>query len=1021
MDRARRSHAPRRKPRRRGASPRRAGVEPEKAGLPLAEHAAAGVPWRRMATRVHYGGPRDAGGPGSGTGPGNDFVSALFATSSLEDIEDIAAREATARFGLCKLRLHLNPTAPVRADAADASVVRVPPRARRTTRGRQRRQFELSGGAVLSVEWPPEGGPDLASAAWRQFLALVAARVGSALELRDQRLAAERLEKTARLQTALYAIANLASAGLEMADMLRRIHDVVGELMYARNLLIALYDHERGSMRFVYFADEQDGRKVDPGQEYPAERLGNSLTLSVIRAGRPALGPSRELCKAFGFDENNREYGPGAADWLGVPMVADGAVRGAIVVQSYDQPNRYTQDDLALLEFVAQHILIALMRRQAHDELERRVEERTRALTAEVQERKRGERLQAALYGIAELASSDLGMEQMLRRIHLVVGELMYARNFYIALYDGERDSVRFIYFADAKDTNIYETDREVPAEKLRDSLTLGLIRQGEPVRGPAHEVARALRIGSGIGLGTPALDFLGVPIVGESGARGAVVVQTYEPGVHYTAEDSTLLGYVAQHIMTALERKKLQAELERRVEDRTRELAAAVGELREQVRVREQAEQRLMHEALHDALTGLPNRTCFYVALEHALARLHRDESQRFAVLFLDLDRFKVINDSVGHLFGDMMLKEAGIRLAGCVRANDMVARLGGDEFAILMEGIAAPEDACHTAQRTIQALAEPMLIGGKELFTSASIGITIGERRYRKAEELLRDADVAMYRAKAHGRQRFEIFDEGLHQEALHLLELESDLRHAIQRREFESHFQPIVDLRDCRVLGYESLLRWNHPRRGMVLPGEFLKVAEDNGSIEQIDWQMLANTCRDIPALRLDDRYVTLNVSPRRFRSPQLAQRLLEELAAHGIPARNVRIEVTEDALLDNPDQVFTTLDTLRRAGVLAALDDFGTGYSSLSYLHRFPLHALKIDRSFVRELSSAHEGGSAAVVRAVLALANTLGLEVVAEGIETEAQRAILLELGCERGQGFLFSRARCAQEWQAAHA
>ena len=306
--------------------------------------------------------------------------------------------------------------------------------------------------------------------------------------------------------------------------------------------------------------------------------------------------------------------------------------------------------------------------------------------------------------------------------------------------------------------------------------------------------------------------------------------------------------------------------------------------------------------------------------------------------------------------------------------------------------------------------------------MFTSASVGITLGERRYRKAEELLRDADVAMYRAKAHGRQRFEIFDERLHREALQLLELESDLRHAIQRDEFEPHFQPIVDLRDGRVLGYESLLRWRHPRRGLVPPGEFLKVAEDNGSIEQIDWQMLANTCRDIPGLGVDGRYVTLNVSPRRFRSPHLARRLLDALDAHGIPAQRVRIEVTEDALLDNPEQVSATLDTLRHAGVLAALDDFGTGYSSLSYLHRFPLHALKIDRSFVRELRPASdEGGSAAVVRAVLALAGTLGLEVVAEGIETESLRDLLLELGCTRGQGFLYSQARPAAEWRAMNA
>jgi diguanylate cyclase (GGDEF)-like protein len=530
--------------------------------------------------------------------------------------------------------------------------------------------------------------------------------------------------------------------------------------------------------------------------------------------------------------------------------------------------------------------------------------------------------------------------------------------------------------------------------------------------------VAEQLTVPGGIGLGTPAEDFLGVPMVGEGEVRGVVVVQSYDPSVQYTEEDRALLAYVAQHILTALARKKVQGELERRVEDRTRELAAAVRELREQVAERERAEQQLVHETLHDSLTGLPNRTFLYGSIERALSRLQRDPEHRFAVLFLDLDRFKVINDSVGHLSGDQMLKQAGERLAACVRDSDVVARLGGDEFALLIEEVNLPEDACHTAQRVIQSLSEPMYIGGKELFTSASVGITLGSKRYRKAEELLRDADVAMYRAKAHGRHRFEIFDERLHQEALELLDLEVDLRRAILRDEFEPHFQPIVELRTGQLAGYEALLRWRRPGSELLLPGEFLKVAEDSGSVEQIDWRMFERTCKEIVPLVGDGGYVTINVSPRHFRSPSLARQLLDLLAAYRVPPQCLRVEVTEGALLENPDQVFATLDALRRAGVLAVLDDFGTGYSSLSYLHRFPLHALKIDRSFVSALAPGERGGSTAVVRAVLALANTLGMEVIAEGIETEAQRDCLLEIGCGQGQGFLFSHARPARDWLA---
>jgi len=979
-----------------------------------------------------------AGGRHTGTASAAEFVSLLFTVSSLEEIGRLVEREVEHLFGAHDAHVIWNelPTDGLEGATPELGSWQALPAANhhpyRDSRGASApasgwRRISVDLGipgsrhyATLTADWPSSHCvPELDTPAWNEFRSVVGARIASAMELAEQRLTAQRLEKTAKLQTALFAIADLASGELDMPEMLARIHGVVGELMYAKNFFIALYNAARDSVRFIYFADEHDSLVVDPMQEFPAEEMRSSLTLAIIRHGRPAMGPSRLLLEEFELDyPESDQYGPDSQDWLGVPMIADGVVLGAIVVQSYDEPSRYSEEDRALLAFVAQHILTALMRKQAHEELERRVEERTRELTTEVRERQRGEKLQAALYSIADLASSELDMKEMLRRIHAVVGELMNARNFYIALHSAERDTIHFIYFADEMDTNMYDTEKEIPVSQMGNSLTLGLIRHGKAVRGAAHEVAERLAVPGGIGLGTPAADFLGVPMIAEGEVRGAVVVQTYDKTLRYTEEDSALLSYVAQHILTALARKKVQGELERRVEDRTRELAAAVSELREQIAVRERAEQQLVHEALHDSLTGLPNRAFLYGALERALSRLQRDPDHRFAVLFLDLDRFKVINDSVGHLYGDQMLQQAGERLAACVRESDVVARLGGDEFALLLEDVQLPEDACHTAQRVIQALSEPMYIGGKELFTSASVGITLGNSRYRKAEELLRDADVAMYRAKAHGRHRFEIFDEKLHQEALQLLDLEVDLRRATLRDEFEPHYQPIVDLRSGRVAGYEALLRWRRPGSEIMLPGEFLKVAEDSGSIEQIDWRLFEHACREVSALVGQGGYITINVSPRHFRAPARAHQLHDKLAAYRVPPRCLRVEVTEGALLENPDQVFATLDALRKDGVLAVLDDFGTGYSSLSYLHRFPLHALKIDRSFVSALLPGDRGGSSAVVRAVLALANTLGMEVIAEGIETEVQRDCLLEIGCEQGQGFLFSHARPAREWAA---
>jgi len=349
------------------------------------------------------------------------------------------------------------------------------------------------------------------------------------------------------------------------------------------------------------------------------------------------------------------------------------------------------------------------------------------------------------------------------------------------------------------------------------------------------------------------------------------------------------------------------------------------------------------------------------------------------------------------------------GKRLQGCVRTPDMVARLGGDEFAILIEDVGIVDTAVKVAQRIIEDLQEPICVDGKELFTSVSIGIAISAPEYRMAEEMLRDADIAMYRAKANENQRFEIFNEGLHLEAIRVLETEGDLHRAIARQEFEPYFQQIVRLDTGAVIGFESLLRWNHPERGVLTPDAFLAIAEASGSLEVIDWQMFDLTCAAVSRLLRPGQYVNLNFSPRHFRDKQMDVRLLTLLREHGVAPSQVRIEVTEGTLIENSDQVAEIIDRLHQAGVLTSLDDFGTGYSSLSYLHRFHLHAVKIDRSFVTPLQPGGSGASEAVVRAILALAKSQGLDVIAEGVETVVQRDALLALGCVYGQGWLYSR------------
>ena len=829
-----------------------------------------------------------------------------------------------------------------------------------------------------------------------------------AAEIRRLRVDVERLGRAERLQRALFAISDLASSDEETSVVLRGLHEIVGRLMYAENFYIVRYSPDTESMRFIYFADSMDPVCPDPLEEIPAASMGNSLTLALIRHGRPVLGPSSQVRRELGVVRDDT-LGPDSEDWLGVPMVDEGVVRGAVVVQSYDPTARYSDDDCVLLAYVAQHILTALARRDAQEELERRVDERTRELREQVTERERSERLQAALFRIAEQAGRSESIEVFYAEVHGIVSALLDARNFFIALLTDDGNELAFPYSVD-------ERDQKRPRRRLAKGLTEFVLASGQPLLADRNAIHDLVSEGKVQSFGTPSVCWLGVPLHLEGKAAGVIAVQSYTPDYLYTRRGQELLSFVSFHIAQALERRRANeslrqayAELEQRVASRTSELADANRELLDQISVRERMEHKLKHEALHDTLTGLPNRSHLLGRMGMALSRFRHDPKQLFAVLFLDLDRFKVVNDSVGHLVGDELLKEAARRIGRCVRDPDMVARLGGDEFAIVLDFIHTADDAVAVADRVIASLAEPMRIAGKELYTSASIGIALVDARYRSPEELLRDADVAMYRAKANGRQRYAIFDEQLHDAALKLLELEGDLRRALQRQEFEPYYQPIINLSDGSLMGYEALMRWHHPTRGLCAPGDFIAIAEETGSLEQMDWQVYELVCRDIRRLAAGNAYTSLNVAPRHLRAPDFCERLLELMSRNGVRPGQLRLEVTEGALLEQPDLVQLCLGRLRDAGVATMLDDFGTGFSSLSYLHRFPLHGLKIDRSFVAELRSGESGGSTAIVRAIRLLADSLGLEVIAEGIETEDQRYQLRLLGLSLGQGYLFSR------------
>ena len=431
----------------------------------------------------------------------------------------------------------------------------------------------------------------------------------------------------------------------------------------------------------------------------------------------------------------------------------------------------------------------------------------------------------------------------------------------------------------------------------------------------------------------------------------------------------------------------------------------------------RKRAERQLLHDALHDTLTGLPNRALFVDRLKQALARTKRLGPHQFSVLFLDLDRFKVINDSLGHIVGDQLLVGIARRLEACLRPGDTVARLGGDEFTILLEDVIDIDEAITVAERVEKELSSPFNLGGHEVFTTVSIGIAPSTIGYDRPDDILRDADTAMYRAKSLGKARHEVFDKTMHARAVNLLQLETDLRRAVERQEFLLYYQPIVVLETGEICGMEALIRWQHPEHGLIPPSKFIPVAEETGLILQMGQWGIREACRQMHQWRSQfgaDIFfpVSVNLSSKQFSQPDLIEQVMSALHDTGLDATGLRLEITESVVMENIESATEMLKQLRTLGVESSIDDFGTGYSSLSYLHRFPSSTLKIDRSFVSRMCDGSD--NLEIIRTIVMLARNLGMTVVAEGVETKEQVEQLHALDCNQAQGYFFSRPMAAE-------
>lgn len=847
-------------------------------------------------------------------------------------------------------------------------------------------------------------------------------------------------ESSELINSVLYRIAEQAHAAEDMMQFFSEIHHIIGSLINAENFFIALYDEGHKTVSFPYIVDTVSDITATELAKLPVETLNKTLTGYMLRTGK-VLHADSDLMDALEQRGEINNIGGEAKEWLGLPLKKGQQILGALVIQTYKQDECYSPKDLELMLFVSQHVATALSRKQtdealhkANTELELRVKERTAELAAanldleaEITERRHTERLMEAFFKIAELANTKIRLKEFFEHIHIIIKELMYAENFYIALLSDDKTVISFPYIVDQYTE--FQADRSLDNKDEQHGITELVIESGKSLLINNENLKEDDRPH----YGTASISWIGVPINDEFNETiGVLAVQSYDENNVYGDNDRILLEHVGQNISTSIQRhrasdalrqahKKLQLvndQLEQRVRERTEMLSKANKKLKKNISDRKLIEAKLAHDAFHDTLTNLPNRALFLDRLGHAIKKIKRDSKAHFAVLFLDLDRFKIINDSLGHHTGDLLLQEIATRLLACVRPGDTVARLGGDEFALLLIDVTINKAAETVARRIAETLEDPFELDGNTVFTSASIGINLSKNAKKSADDILRDADTAMYHAKSLGKAQYAMFDDSMYHEALKRMRLESELRRALDKDQISVFYQPIVDLRTGSTVAFEALARWHHPEMGWISPVDFIPIAEeteiildiglyilDAALIQTKQWQKLDPSMKDL--------MVSVNISTRQLSQPELFEDTMQILQSNNYPEDLLRLEVTETVLINNFDSARDLLARFSDNGVKILLDDFGTGYSSLSYLHQFPINVLKIDRSFVMDMEKQEE--NLVIIKTIQALARSLNMEVVAEGIETDEQLSILKNMNFEYGQGYKLSRPMPADE------
>jgi len=802
-----------------------------------------------------------------------------------------------------------------------------------------------------------------------------------------------------------------------MQDYYSKIHIIISRLTYAKNFFVVLCDKNKKNVEFVYFVDEVDKNLNVANLEVLTQKdLKKSITGLLLSQEKTLHLSGKDVTK-LQQDGVIEKYGSDSTDWLGVPLSYKNELLGAMVIQSYDPKITYGKKEENILLFVARQIALVIKSKLAEQNLvdanqllERRVKERTASLnkinstlSLEIEERRKSEKTQAALFKITDLVSTSASLDDFFESVHQVISELMYAENEYVALLSENEQFVEFPYHVDQRDTWPIKRPISETSEKI--GLTEKILTSGDIIFFNQRKDFAATEAG------IECTSYLGVPLKDKDKTFGVLAVQSYRKDIVYNETDKKILITIGKQIATAILRKKdsdslvaAHENLEKRVKERTSELEKTIVK-------RRKIERQLEHDSLHDALTGLPNRLSFSNQLNVQIEIARESNESDFAVLFLDLDRFKLINDSLGHHIGDLFLIEISKRLKKHLRQHDTVARLGGDEFCILMTQINSSKTAINLAGRILKELKKPVVVEKHSLITSASIGIRLALTQPTSAEEVMSDADAAMYQAKHQGKNCFCLFDSDIKGIVAGRMEMENDLRNAIINNELYLVYQPVVDIRANKVVGCEALIRWQHPVKGNIPPDVFIPIAEETGIIIEIGEYVAEQAVKTLETFsrkaETKSLFVNINVSGIQILSRNFDCVIRELLMNSNVKPNLLNIEITESILIEDYKAAIAFVRELKLMGINIYLDDFGTGFSSLSYLHQFPFDVIKLDKSFIDAMDFSEK--NLAIVESISSMANNLNMKIVAEGVESKAQLSKLDEFEYHYGQGYFFSK------------